>query len=162
MPLLRPGSLATLAALLFLLAPLRADDTGPAPQGPALSIEQRLRTIFVSVDFTNAKLEDALQALAAAGKPHDPDPKGIQFVISPAAGEFAKPITLKLDQVPMIVALHYMSKLAQFQCEFHDTTVSIDPPYGGGCGMDSRTFRVDPSFVGLSGNASIAPSPKSK
>ena len=148
----RRGYLTGIGLLVITFAPSRGDDVIDPSSSPFRTL-QKLKTIFVSVDFKNANLEEAVQALAVLSKKSDPNHTGIGFVIQPEAPVVAKPITLKLDNVPVGVALRYVCDLGYVKYHFVDRLVSISPEWSGGCGIDRRTFHVDPSFVGLSSNS---------
>jgi hypothetical protein len=106
------------------------------------------------VDFTRAKIKDAVKALALLSRENDQNGSGVGFVIQPDVELSTKLITLKLDNVPVGEALRYMCDLGGVNFHVQNNLVSVGPLWGvGGCGMAYRSFHVDPSFVGLPRNA---------
>jgi len=160
MSLLRYATVAGASLLLFAFAPLKSDNNDPATPSSFVSIDEKLRSIVVSIDMTNAKIDQAVATLAALSKQLDPDHKGIQFVIEPDAAVSGKPVTLKLDNVPLKVALHYVCELSFVHYKVNDHSVFITPWRVIGLEMRERTFYVDPSFVHTAVDAGIIPSPK--
>jgi general secretion pathway protein D len=92
--------------------------TAQEPQAPLtlatnFDIDQKLKSIFLSLDFTNVSIEEATDYLYAKSKELDePSHKGIPFIIQPDASSSAKPITLSLNNVPVGEALRYVCQLA--------------------------------------------------
>jgi len=123
-------------------------------------MDRKLKSMVVSIDFTNANIDQAIQALAALSKQRDPDHKGINFLIQPEASTSAKPITLKLDNVPLGVALHYVCELGGVHYKIDNYFVVIAPMSVVGDELVKRTFRVDPSFVEAASSAGVIPTPK--
>ena len=146
--------------ILLAFAPVRGDDNASGRQSRAIAIEQRLKSTFVSIDFTTANIDQAIRALAALSKQRDPDHKGINFLIQPEASTSAKPITLKLDNVPLGVALHYVCELGSVHYKIDDYFVVIAPTSVVGDDLVKRTFHVDPSFVEAASNAGVIPAPR--
>jgi len=54
------------ASLLCLFAPLRSDDSVYAPASGGFAVEHKLKSMVVSVDFNDATIEEATQALLQA------------------------------------------------------------------------------------------------
>ena len=73
----------------------------------------------------------------------------------------AKPVTLKLDNVPVGVALHYTCELARVSSKVDPRLVQI-VAHGGEEGLVKRTFYVDPGFVESAVNAGIIPPPQTQ
>jgi N-acetylglucosamine-6-phosphate deacetylase len=157
---LRLSITATLALILLAFAPIHAADMTLVPESRASDLDQKLKSIIVSVDFTNAKLDEAIQALSFMSKQLDPDHRGVNFIIQPEAGAVAKPIALQLNKVPLGVALHYVCELAHVHYKISDYAVSIAPNWGEE-GLVKRTFHVDPSFVETASKAGAIPTPSS-
>ncbi len=106
------------------------------------TLEQRLRDIFLSLDFNNATIEEATNFLSTESKRIDPDHKGVNFVIQPDASATAKPVTLALNNVPLSEALRYVCQLANVKYKVQDYAISI-VPYGQVTDdLISRTFIV--------------------
>jgi hypothetical protein len=155
-------SLAATVAFAFLLhAGARADDAAAPAQDPALAIEQKLKTEFVSVDFTNATIEQVTEALAIKSRELDYGHRGVQFLIQPEAASVAGPVTLKLDNVPLGVALHYACELAFLRYKVDEHCVYIIPKYTtDGGDVVKRTFHVDPSFFEYLSSTGVIPAPQ--
>lgn len=154
MTLLRHNLIAAIG--LLSLAPVHAD----SPASPASEMEQKLKSIVVSIEFNNAKIEEATATLAALSKRLDPEHKGVQFVIQPNAATQAKAITLNLQNVPLGEALRYACELGSVHYKIGEHSISI-VPNSTESGLVQRTFYVDPAFVKAAANAGAIPAPKS-
>lgn len=111
-------------------------------------IDQKLKAIFVSLDFTDVSIEQATNYLYTESKRLDePTHKGIPFIIQPDASASAKPITLSLNKVPVSEALRYICQLANVKYKVQDYAISIVPFTASTEDLISRTFIVPPSFV---------------
>ena len=97
-----------------------------AQSGSAL-IQNKLQTITLSLDFSNATIAEATEFLNVKSKELAPDKKGINFVISPDAASSAKTITLNLNNVSMGEALRYICQLAGVQYKVQDDAIEIVP-----------------------------------
>ncbi len=64
-------------------------------------IDQELKSIYLSLDFNNATIEEATNFLSIESKRLDPNHKGVNFIIQPEASATAKPVTLTLNNVPL-------------------------------------------------------------
>src|SRR6202034_1157344 len=62
-------------------------------------LDQKLKTIFLSLDFNNATIEEATNFLSIESKRLDPEKKGVNFVILPEASTTAKPVSITLNNV---------------------------------------------------------------
>src|SRR5580658_6610338 len=89
------------ASILFLFALVRGDDSVYALASGGFAVEQKLKTMVVSVDFNNATIAQATEALTVMSRELDPDHKGVGFVLQPEAVTAGRPITLRLDNVPL-------------------------------------------------------------
>jgi general secretion pathway protein D len=117
-------------------------------------IGQKLKSIFLSLDFTNVSIEEATDYLYTQSKLLDePAHKGIPFIIQPAASSSAKPITLSLNNVPVGEALRYVCQLANVKFKVQDYAISIVPFDASTEDMISRNFIVPPTFVAPPENA---------
>jgi hypothetical protein len=158
MTFLRPLLVTSLGLVLFLPALARADDISGSTSRAA-AIEQKLKSIVVSIDFNHATIDEAVQALSVLSKQRDPAQQGINFFLQPEAAAQAQPITLQLDRVPLQAALHYVCELGRVRDKIDDYSVAITP-FSAGEDLVKRTFRVDPSFVESVSNAGVIPAPK--
>lgn len=158
MNLFRYGMVAVVGLFFLTSVALQADE--PVPDRPDLRFAQveKLKSIVVSVDFKDAKIGNVMTALTILSKQADPDHKGVQFMISTAAVELAKPITLKLDNVPLAAILRYVCELSRVRYNIGDYAVNILPKGIGEEGYVSRTFHVDPDFVQTASRTSVVPS----
>jgi general secretion pathway protein D len=110
-------------------------------------IDEKLKSIFISLDFNNATIEEATDFLSTESKRLDPDHKGANFIIDSTASSSAKPITLTLNNVPLGEALRYVCQLANVKFKVQDYAISIVPFSQSTDDLISRTFIVQPNFV---------------
>jgi general secretion pathway protein D len=110
-------------------------------------LDQELKSIFLSLDFTNATIEEATNFLSIESKRLDPAHKGINFIIQPEASTTAKPVTIALNNVPLGEALRYVCQLANVKFKVQDYAISIVPFTSNTDDLVSRTFVVQPNFV---------------
>lgn len=110
-------------------------------------IDQKMRDIFLSLDFNNATIEEATNFLSIESKRLDPEHKGVNFVIQPEASSTAKPVTLTLNNVPLAEALRYVCQLANVKNKVQEFAISIIPFSQSTDDLISRTFIVQPNFV---------------
>jgi general secretion pathway protein D len=126
----------------------------PLTRATNFDIDQKLNSIFLSLDFTNVSIEEATDYLYSKSKELDePSHKGIPFIIQPDASSSAKPITLSLNNVPVGEALRYICQLANVKYKVQDYAISIVPFNASIDDMISRNFIVPPTFVAPSENA---------
>lgn len=144
------------ASLLFLFAPLRSDDSVYAPASGGFAVEHKLKSMVVSIDFRDATIEEATQALTNMSRQLDPTHKGVQFSIEPEASAQGRPITLKLDKVPLGETLRYVCELSGVHYKVTEYFVDITPHWVGQ-ELVKRTFHVDPSFVENAQNIGVIP-----
>jgi general secretion pathway protein D len=110
-------------------------------------LDEKLKNIFLSLDFNNATIEEATNFLTIESARLDPDHKGVNFVIQPEASTTAKPVTLTLNNVPLGEALRYVCQLANVKYKVQDYAISIVPFSESTDDLVSRTFIVQPNFV---------------
>jgi len=110
-------------------------------------LDQKLKSVVLSLNFNNATIEEATSFLSIESKRIDPDHKGVEFIIQPKVSETAKPITLTLNSVPLGEALRYVCQLANVKYKVQDFAISIVPYSQSTDDMIKRTFIVQPSFV---------------
>ena len=110
-------------------------------------LDQKLKNIYLSLDFNNATIEEATNFLSVESNRLDPDHKGVSFVIEPAASASAKPVTLTLNNVPLGEALRYVCQLANVKYKVQDYAISIVPFSQSTDDLVSKTFIVQPNFV---------------
>jgi general secretion pathway protein D len=113
----------------------------------SFGLDQALSGIFLSLEFTNASIEEATNFLSIESKRLDPEHKGVNFIIQPDASTSAKPITISLNHVPLGEALRYVCQLANVKFKVQDYAISIVPFNQNTDDLISRTFNVQPSFV---------------
>lgn len=119
------------------------------------SLEEELRTIYLSLDFNNATIEEATNFLSVESKRLDPNHKGVNFIIQPEASSTAKPVTLTLNNVPLGEALRYVCQLANVKYKVQDYAISIVPFSANDQDLISRTFIVQPSFLSVANTGVI-------
>lgn len=110
-------------------------------------LDQKLKDIFLSLDFNNATIEEATNYLSIESGRLDPDHKGVSFVIQPEASTTAKPVSITLNNVPLGEALRYVCQLANVKYKVQDYAISIVPFSQNTDDLISRTFLVQPNFV---------------
>ncbi len=110
-------------------------------------LDQKLKDIFLSLDFNNATVEEATNFLSIESARLDPEHKGVNFVIQPAASTSAKPVSITLNNVPLGEALRYVCQLANVKYKVQDYAISIVPFTESTDDLVSRTFIVQPNFV---------------
>jgi general secretion pathway protein D len=127
---------------------IEAQESQPAlTRSTSFGLEQKLNSIFLSLDFDGASIEEATNFLSSESKRLDPEHKGVNFIIQPDASTSAKPITLTLNNVPLGEALRYVCQLANVKYKVQDYAISIVPFNENTDDLISRTFNVQPSFV---------------
>jgi general secretion pathway protein D len=129
--------------------PITAQESQPIlNRANNFDIDQKLKSIFISPDFTNVSIEQATNFLFTESKRLDePTHKGIPFIIQPDASTSAKPISMTLNNVPIGEALRYICQLANVKYKVQDYAISIVPFTATTDDLISRTFNVQPSFI---------------
>jgi general secretion pathway protein D len=110
-------------------------------------LDQKLKDIYLSLDFNNATIEEATNFLSIESKRLDPDHKGVNFIIQPEASTSAKPVSITLNNVPLGEALRYVCQLANVKYKVQDYAISVVPFSQSTDDLISRTFMVQPNFV---------------
>ncbi len=124
------------------------EEQAPITRTTSFDIDQKLKSIFISLDFNDVTIEQATAFLYTESKRLDePAHKGIPFIVQPDASTSAKTITLSLNNVPVVDALRYICQLADVKYKVQDYAVSIVPFTSSTDDLISRTFVVQPSFV---------------
>jgi general secretion pathway protein D len=113
----------------------------------SFGLDEKLKDIFLSLDFNNATIEEATNFLSIESKRLDPDHKGVNFIIQPEASTSAKPVSVTLNNVPLSEALRYVCQLANVKFKVQDYAISIVPFSQSTDDLISRTFIVQPNFV---------------
>jgi general secretion pathway protein D len=130
------------------------DVTGSAQEGQPeivrttnFGLDQKLRNIYLSLDFNNATIEEATNFLSVESARLDPEKKGVNFVIEPSASTTAKPVSITLNNVPLGEALRYVCQLANVKYKVQDYAISIVPFSQNTDDLVRRIFIVQPNFV---------------
>jgi general secretion pathway protein D len=113
----------------------------------SFDLDQKLKDIFLSLDFNNATIEEATNFLSIESKRLDPEHKGVNFVIQPEASTTAKPVSLTLNNVPLGEALRYVCQLANVKYKVQEFAISIVPYSQSTDDLVSKRFIVQPNFV---------------
>ncbi|MEO0447623.1 MAG: hypothetical protein AAF191_16235 [Verrucomicrobiota bacterium] len=127
------------ALVLFLLFPF---SSLLASEG----IEEKLRSITLpEVDFQKTALEDALDVLRQKSRELDtespPEEQGLSFIVrSHGEGETKPTITLKLSNVPLVVALQYIAELAGMEFQVESNAIVFAPK---GSEAFTRVWKVE-------------------
>jgi hypothetical protein len=102
-----------------LLASINASNKAPASVQKAYSA-----VILPKVDFHEASLSEAAQALALLGKNASGGKVTPNIIVRPKAGEGAK-ITLTLADVPLSEAIRYVAEMSQCKAQYDKHAVVI-------------------------------------
>jgi general secretion pathway protein D len=113
----------------------------------SFALDEKLKNIYLSLDFNNATIEEATNFLSIESKRLDPDHKGVNFVIQPEASTSATPVSITLNNVPLGEALRYVCQLGNVKFKVQDYAISIVPFTQNTDDLISRTFVVQPNFV---------------
>lgn len=111
-------------------APL-ARQARPEEQSRVRIVERKLEEWKIKkVAFDEAALDDVLAFFKAEAKKLDPEQKGLNFVVSPAARAAATDgrVTLALDGVPIAVALKYTVEMLHLVYRVDPFVIMIDKP----------------------------------
>lgn len=106
----------------------------PEEQVRARIIERKLEDWKIKkVAFNEATLDEALAFFKAEAKRLDPEQKGLNFVVSPAAQSASADgrVTLTLDEVPISVALKYTVEMLRLTYRVDPFVVMIDRAAAG-------------------------------
>lgn len=130
---------ACAAAILSVRGAVAADPAPartlrPEEQVRARIIERKLEDWKIKkVQFDEVTLDEALAFFKAEAKRLDPEQKGLNFVVSPAAQSAAAEgrVTLTLDEVPIAVALKYTVEMLRLAYRVDPFVVMIDRPAPG-------------------------------
>lgn len=126
----------TQALPVLLGALLLAGAAGAPPRKPVLPedavrvriTERKLEEWKIQkVEFREATIDQVLDFLKSEARKLDPEQRGLNFVLSPAAATGAK-VTLTLDEVPFGVALRYAVEAAGLEFRVEPFVIVIDKP----------------------------------
>lgn len=96
-----------------------------ASNKPAASVEKTYSAVMLpKVDFHEASLQEAAQALALLGKNASGGKVTPNIIVRPKAGEGAK-ITLTLADVPLTEAIRYVAQMSQCKAQYDKHAVVI-------------------------------------
>ena len=101
----------------------------PDEQARVRIVERKLEDWKIKkVVFDEATLDEALAFFKAEAKKLDPEQKGLNIVVSPAAQEAATDgrVTLTLDEVPISVALKYTVEMLRLAYRVDPFVIMID------------------------------------
>jgi hypothetical protein len=129
--------LAVLFSAVLIVAAAGAGEAPPLKRAKSedaarvLIVERKLEDWRIKkVIFSEAGLDDAVAFFKAEAKKADPEQKGLNFVVSPAASAAAAggKITLALDDVPLAVALRYAVETIGLEYRVEPFVILIDKP----------------------------------
>ena len=116
-------SFALSAPLLPLCAQTQSDPDAKASMATA----EKLKTIIVpKVDFEQTPLKEALTFLQEQSRLHDPEKKGVNFMVRDPS-VLDKPITLKLTNISLMTALQYACGQSSLRFTIKKHTVVLKP-----------------------------------
>ncbi|MEM0895658.1 MAG: Amuc_1098 family type IV pilus outer membrane protein [Verrucomicrobiota bacterium] len=131
---------------------------GGTEEGRELII-RKLNETILSVDFEEATLEEAVDYLRRKSSEEDPiEPgKGVGIVIQNTPGQDgavagANPITLRLENVPLLQVLKYVTEISEMKYKVEPFAVVIVPRWDTGTDLFMREFRVPPTFLDEAGS----------
>jgi hypothetical protein len=121
-------SFALSAPLLPLCAQTQSDPDAKAAMAKAsMATAEKLKTIIVpKVDFEQTPLKEALTFLQEQSRLHDPEKKGVNFMVRDPS-VLDKPITLKLTNISLMTALQYACSLSSLRFTIEKHTVVLKP-----------------------------------
>ncbi len=110
-------------------APRNDAPKAPVPAQPAGAALKRAAAIILpKLDFRDATLSEALDFLREKSAALDPERKGVNLVLMPAAKGGAPQITLSLSEVPLSEALRYIAALAGYEVTADEHAITLRPP----------------------------------
>lgn len=116
-------------ALMFAAPP--AKSAPPDGQVRSRIIERKLEDWKIKkVAFDEATLDEALAFFKTEARKLDPEKKGVNFVVTPAARAAAGDgkVSLTLDDVPLAVALKYTVEALRLAYRVDPFVIMIDKP----------------------------------
>lgn len=147
---LRGTDLSTLDSLGLARNAYSADDSSSS--GVAYMTEKLKTIIIPRIDFEDTTVEEALDFLRLRSVEMDtmeldPAKKGVNFIARIPRGSESKIRELKLNNVPLGVALQYIADAAKLGIKKDDFAVTLAPATEVGEDIFTRTFNVPPDFV---------------
>lgn len=120
----------------------------------------KLKSIILpKINFEQATIEEVIGYLRSKSVEFDtidPNKSGVNFILQ-TRGKTTAPITMSdLRDVPMIVALDQITSLAGLAYRVESHAVIITNPTEAGNRMESRVFRVPPTFLSAAGSDAAA------
>lgn len=121
-------SFALSAPLLPLCAQTQSDPDAKASMAKAsMATAEKLKTIIVpKVDFEQTPLKEALTFLQEQSRLHDPEKKGVNFMVRDPS-VLDKPITLKLTNISLMTVLQYACGQSSLRFTIKKHTVVLKP-----------------------------------
>jgi general secretion pathway protein D len=121
----------------------------------------KLKNIVLQrLNFEGATIEEVISYLRTKSVELDnidPNKSGVNFILQ-TKGKPGNPITLDLRDVPMLVALDQISQLAGLAYRVESHAVVLTSLEGASGKLESRVFRVPPTFLSSAGGATGAAS----
>ena len=133
--------IATIAVTVFLLV-------ASAGQADGRTIGERTReTELSSVEYRDARVDEAFESLSDASRATDPDGVGINIIYRGPEGEAAPRITLTLRRVSLYDAIRYITEVSGLYYRLDDNAVIITPEEARGQRIETRMYPVQPSIL---------------
>ena len=131
--------------------------TGTQPSGYLKDKTDRI--IIPEISFSNATLEEAVEFLRVKSRELDnqeriEEKKGVNIILATGDKPSTARINLELKDVPMTEALRYVVELAGMKFKMEPYAVLITPLSETTSEFYTRTYRVPPDFLSLSGGRS--------
>lgn len=121
--------------------------------------EKMSKIIFPSVTFSGATLDEAIEYLRIKSKEFDtvetdPGKRGVNLILSNSGTPSTASINMDLRDVPMSEALRYITEFAGMKFRVEPYAVVVVPISSTAGGEQiTRTFKVPPSFLNMSGDS---------
>ena len=127
---------------------------GNGAAGPSMDFSVWGGLILLSVNMEDTKASEVLEYLRRESERLNPHGRGIDFVFSEAQGDITaaleKRISMRLTNIPLSVALQYVTDLAGLDFRPEGGIVTIEAPFPG-CILESRLvtreFKVSADFI---------------
>ncbi len=105
-----------------------AGATAPAPAKPVgAALRKAAAIVFPKIDLNAATLSQTIDFLREKSKDLDPEKRGVNLILMPAAEGKDPRITLSLANIPLTEALRYIAGLAGLEVAADDHAITLRP-----------------------------------
>ncbi len=99
-----------------------------APEQPKSAALKKAGAIIIpKLELRDATLSETVEFLRAKAKELDPEKRGVNLVLKPAADGKDPKITLSLANIPIVEALRYVAALSGFELVADEHVITIQP-----------------------------------